>query len=95
MGCHPGTTRPLGTLARKELRGLRHAAHAAFDPLWQRKAALQQVSRSVARRAGYAWLASQLGVDRKACHIALFDEEQCRRVVDLCTPFLTGKVMRQ
>ena len=33
VGCHPGTTTPLGRLADKKLRAAKKAAHAAFDPL--------------------------------------------------------------
>lgn len=31
VGCHPGTTDPLGTLANKNLRFQRGLAHCAFD----------------------------------------------------------------
>lgn len=33
VGCHKGTTVPLGRLADAELRAAKRAAHAAFDPL--------------------------------------------------------------
>lgn len=32
VGCHKGTTQPLGRLANAELRKAKMAAHAAFDP---------------------------------------------------------------
>jgi hypothetical protein len=54
----------------------RTAAHAAFDPLWQ--------SGHFSRGVAYEWLASQLGVPVGSCHMVLFNEAQCRRVVDLC-----------
>ncbi|MBK8752385.1 MAG: hypothetical protein IPL99_12380 [Candidatus Competibacteraceae bacterium] len=77
VGCHPGTERPLGRLANVELRQAKIAAHAAFDPLWQ--------SRHAHRRDAYAWLAEQLGIAVKHCHIGQFDIDQCRRVVVVCT----------
>lgn len=77
VGCHPGTTNPLGRLANAELRKAKMSAHAAFDPLWKGK------KRS--RRQAYAWLAHELGIDVSRCHIGEFDIEQCQRVVDVCT----------
>lgn len=77
VGCHPGTERPLGRLANAELRRAKSAAHAAFDPLWQR--------RPTHRRDAYAGLAEQLGIAVKDCHIGEFDLELCRRVVAVCT----------
>jgi hypothetical protein len=31
VGCHPGTDKPLGTLAKARLRRLRHECHVVFD----------------------------------------------------------------
>lgn len=36
VGVHKGTDKPLGRLANAELRYWKKAAHAEFDPLWQR-----------------------------------------------------------
>lgn len=80
VGCHDGTTKPLGRLANAELRQAKMAAHAAFDPLWQRWKALTGLPRSKA----YAWLAQQLGIPHKDCHIGMFDVDQCERVVQVC-----------
>lgn len=76
VGCHRGTTRPLGRLANAELRLAKIAAHAAFDPLWR--------NRQMTRNAAYSWLARQLGIRREDCHVGEFDIEQCRRVVAVC-----------
>jgi hypothetical protein len=35
VGCHPHSERPLGRLADAELRSMKSAAHAAFDPIWR------------------------------------------------------------
>jgi hypothetical protein len=91
VGCHPNTHRPLGRLADAELRKAKIAAHAAFDPLWQEKYRRRLIERGpdykkfYARGSGYKWLAFQLGIDKKQCHIGLFDVETCRRVVEVCT----------
>lgn len=76
VGCHPGTTRPLGRLADPQLRRAKVAAHAAFDPLWE--------SGRMKRPAAYAWLAGRLGIPTEKCHVGMFDLETCRRVVELC-----------
>jgi hypothetical protein len=87
VGCHPGTKKPLGRLADKELRKAKMAAHAAFDRLWKAKIALGSQKKR-ARGAGYQWLADQLGIPADQCHIGMFDAETCRRVVEICKPYL-------
>lgn len=87
VGCHPGTTRPLGGLANAELRDWKVKAHAAFDPLWLRKMRRDQCSKGKARKAAYRWLAVQLGIPFKKTHIGYFDVGQCQRVVELCQPY--------
>src|SRR5206468_10729013 len=77
VGCHRGTTRPLGKLANAELRRARNEAHDAFDPIWQ--------FGPLKRAEAYAWLAEQLGIARDATHIGEFDLEQCRRVIEVCS----------
>lgn len=84
VGCHPGTKTPLGRLANAELRKAKQAAHAAFDPLWKRKMAKENVGKGFARNAGYAWLAEQLGIHKSECHIGMFDVAMCARVVAVC-----------
>ena len=74
VGCHRGTTMPLGRLANRELRRWKSRAHKAFDPLWKTKA----MSRSKA----YGLLANALGIHKSACHIGMFDVDLCRRTVD-------------
>lgn len=76
VGCHPGTITPLGRLANAELRKAKQAAHAAFDPKWQ--------GGDIRRQRAYAWLAEQLGIPREDCHIGLFDEALCQRVIEAC-----------
>lgn len=77
VGCHPGTTKPLGTPANQDLRRARRRAHAAFDPIWQ--------SRRMSRSHAYAWLAGQLGMPADACHIGYLGLTDCQRVVDACS----------
>jgi hypothetical protein len=85
VGCHPGTERPLGRLADAKLRQAKSHAHAVFDPLWETKVE-RGMNKGEARGKGYAWLAGQLGVDPKDCHIGMMDVETCMRVVVICRP---------
>lgn len=84
VGCHPGTTKPLGGLANAELREWKIKAHAAFDPLWQGKIRRDGCSKGKARRAGYKWLSEQLGIPYKQTHIGYMNLDECKRVVEIC-----------
>lgn len=89
VGCHPGTTTPLGRLANAELRRAKMQAHDAFDPVWRalyerRLASDPSYSRGRARGGRYKRLAALLGIPPQECHIGMFDVEQCLRVVELC-----------
>jgi hypothetical protein len=81
VGCHKPSahsdgTVPFGRLANAELRGLKTQAHAAFDPLWK--------NHGITRDDAYAWLAEELGLAKDLTHIGMFDEDTCRRVIELC-----------
>ena len=80
VGCHKGTSNPLGTLANAELRELRKQAHNVFDSLWK--------TRSMGRGQAYKWLSKQLNKPQELTHIAMFDAEDCRRVIALKYPEL-------
>ncbi|MBN2302088.1 MAG: topoisomerase DNA-binding C4 zinc finger domain-containing protein, partial [Lentisphaerae bacterium] len=54
VGCHPGTTEPLGYPVNTETRQARIRAHDVFDKLWQGKAAF------MTRHEAYQWLAEML-----------------------------------
>jgi hypothetical protein len=86
VGTHKNSKRhvPLGRLANAELRKAKIAAHAAFDPLWQGKMRRDGCSKQEARVAAYAWLAGQMGIEKKDCHVGMFDVEQCNRVIEIC-----------
>lgn len=81
VGCHKqgSGTRPLGRLANRELRDAKQAAHLAFDPLWRNKR-----KTTLTRKEAYTWLAEQLDIDFRDCHIGEFDVIQCRKVVAIC-----------
>jgi len=74
-GCHPGTQRPLGTLADAETRRLRKEAHSWFDPLWKRG------RNGLGRSAAYGWLATAMNLPRELCHISMFTADQCSEAI--------------
>ena len=76
--CHHGFNggEPLGRLANAQLRKAKSLAHRVFDGLWQ--------ENKVLRGTAYKWLAKELGIEEKDCHIGMFDIDMCNRVVELC-----------
>ena len=82
VGCHPGSSAPLGRLANAELRKAKSAAHAAFDPIWK--------SGIMDRSAAYGWLAHALNISPANCHIGMFDVELCELTVAVCKERLDG-----
>lgn len=78
VGCHESGsgTKPLGRLANAELRKLKREVHVVFDPLWQ--------DGRQSRKEAYCYLADCLGIPYAECHVGLFDEETCRRAIEIC-----------
>lgn len=76
VGCHPGTTKPLGRLANSQLRYWKQQAHRAFDPIWR--------DGGKKRSQAYRWLAREMKLGRELCHIGMFSVDQCKQVVDVC-----------
>lgn len=76
VGVHRGTDKPKGRLANAELRHWKKTAHAAFDPLW--------MQGHMKRNEAYAWLAGRVGLTPEETHIGMFDETQCRQVIQIC-----------
>jgi len=75
VGVHNGSATPLGTMANPELRHWRKEAHAVFDRVWKES--------RMRRSKAYKWLRNQLRLSKDECHIAMFDVEQCKKVVEL------------
>ena len=70
---------PLGRLADSRLRAAKMRAHSAFDPMWQ--------ENGPTRRQAYGWLAVMLGIPAEACHIGMFDLDQCNLAVSAAETF--------
>jgi hypothetical protein len=67
--------KPFGTLANKKLRMLRKLAHGEFDINWK---------NAKERKLCYSWLAVKLGIKVEKCHIGMFDEKTCEKVMEIC-----------
>jgi len=52
------------------------AAHEAFDPIWR--------EGFMSRHEAYTWLAQALNLTPNDCHMGMFDQEMCQKVVDAC-----------
>ncbi len=76
VGCHKGTTRPLGNVANETLRLKRIETHQVFDSHWK--------ERHMSRTAAYRWLARMLHLPEGKAHIGGFEMDQCQQVIDLC-----------
>ena len=76
VGCHHGTTRPLGNVANEVLRLKRMETHRVFDAFWR--------SRAMSRTQAYQWLAQQMELPESEAHIGGFEMEQCQRLIQLC-----------
>lgn len=85
-------TLPLGRLADRTLRGLKKATHQAFDPfwksysLWTKHPAYTKAAKhdSARRKVLYQWLSDTLRIPYEDCHVGMFDEETCRKVIMIC-----------
>ena len=82
VGCHNGTYNALGSPAGFELRKLRMDVHALFDPLWKRKMTFGFTKKD-ARNRGYAWLAKEMDIELKKCHVSQFNLSQCRQALKI------------
>lgn len=75
VGTHRNSQRaaPFGTLANKELRGMRRKVHALLDPLWR--------SEEMTRSEAYAWLGDRLGIPPHRAHVGYFGEPECMTAI--------------
>lgn len=72
VGCHPGTTKPKGTMAGEELRQARMDAHAVFDQLWK--------GGRMRRREAYARLGKHF--NEPEVHIGESDLARCQKITE-------------
>lgn len=76
VGCHKGSTRPLGNLANEALRMKRVETHQVFDSFWK--------ERGMSRTQGYKWMAKKLRLSEELAHIGGFEMDRCQKLIRLC-----------
>ena len=75
VGCHPGTSEPLGFAADARTRKARSKLHEAMlDPIW-RKAPRRE--RRKVRTAVYAFLSAKMDLPPDETHTGMWTVEQC------------------
>lgn len=76
VGCHPGSTRPLGNLANEALRMKRMETHHVFDSFWE--------ERGMSRTQAYKWMAKKMRLSEELAHIGGFEIDRCQKLIKLC-----------
>ncbi len=72
VGCHNNTTKPLGTMANRELRAWRMKVHAEIDPLWKEGYYThEQLYRKISEKLGYTY------------HTGEADIETCKKIMEM------------
>lgn len=64
---------------------VRARAHELLDEIWQ--------SGMMDRTAAYEWLAYELGMPVKLCHLSKFDRRRCMKVIKVCSRLLGREVV--
>jgi hypothetical protein len=70
VGCHKGTTTPLGSVCNEPTRIARQKVHQIFDPLWKK-------GLLPSRKDAYKWLARKMDMPNRKCHISMFNLDEC------------------
>ena len=87
VGADNQTLAPLGHPANASLRKLRSKVHKLFDPLWD-----TGKPKSWKRRMKkYVELGKLMGLPRELCHIAMMNENQCLKAIEI---IIEGKITR-
>ena len=58
---------------------MRSSAHRIFDEIWK--------MNYMSRTSAYKMLAEKLKISKERCHIAMFDEEMCLKVLKISNDF--------
>jgi ssDNA-binding Zn-finger/Zn-ribbon topoisomerase 1 len=81
-GANQLTGEPLGKPANEETKKWRKQAHEQFDFLWQK-------GHMPSRDFAYDWLAKIMNMSPKDAHIANFNIEQCKELIEHVTYYET------
>lgn len=81
--CKPGTDEPMGRLANKVLRDLKHEFNRALERKVREMQAVSGMSHVDTMVAALTWLAKRLRIPITDCAPHLFDEFRCREAIDI------------
>ena len=79
VGCHNNSKKALGRVATKELRQLRMEAKNLFIAKYLRK----WNCPSWVKESMYKRLAKEIDIPLSQCHFGMFNEERCRKIINL------------
>jgi len=92
VGVHKGTDQALGRVANADLRALKKLAHRWFDPIAVEGLINDFYTTTITgmgtREKAYYWLAGQMNIKKEYCHIGMFGEDECKRVIAICQPIV-------
>ena len=80
---HPGTNKPVGTMANHALRALRNEAHRYFDRLHK--------EGIMSKQEAYYWLANLISAPLSEAHIGYLGEYYCTQVIEESKKLLQKK----
>jgi hypothetical protein len=83
VGVHRNSDIPYGTLATKETREARKAAHHLFDQLWNGSR-----KKFDSRSGAYRWLAKTMDMTAAECHIGNMNEAQCTAIMNAVMDYM-------
>ena len=81
---HPGTNKPVGSMANQQLRVLREKAHKAFDKIHK--------SGIMTKQEAYYWLANLIDAPLSEAHIGYLREYYCQKVLEESEKLLKSKL---
>ena len=81
VGAHKQTLAPMGHPANASLRHWRREVHQLFDPLWN--TVKNNKKRKQIRFQKYKELAVLMGLPTDLCHVAMFNESQALKAIEL------------
>lgn len=80
---HPGTDKPVGTLANRTLRVLRREAHSYIDRIC--------AEGIMKKQEVYYWIAALIGAPLSEAHIGLLGNYYCAQIIEECKKLLAKK----
>lgn len=83
VGSHKHSKKPLGTVANNYLRELRRMTHRSIDGYWK--------SKQMTRKDMYYQLSLFMGLPYRETHVGMFDEEQCKKIIEGFDKFIMRK----